>query len=101
LKYFYDLFQPGTLEQSEKLRVIVANLEEQKAGYVNLLNLITVNSLFDFVGINLFFNSLTNIRRFSVTRESKQILWTLKRNIFLLRRVRRCTLTQNVEERMR
>jgi hypothetical protein len=43
-----DLFvfiQPGTLEQSEKLRIIIANLEEQKAGYVNLLNLITVNSM--------------------------------------------------------
>jgi hypothetical protein len=35
---------PGTLEQSEKLRIIVANLEEQKAGYVNLLNLITLTN---------------------------------------------------------
>jgi hypothetical protein len=47
LNYSYDLFQPGSIEQSEKLRVIIANLEEQKAGYVNLLNLITVNLLFD------------------------------------------------------
>ena len=35
--------KPGSEEQCDKLRVIVANLEEQQAGYVNLLNLITVN----------------------------------------------------------
>ena len=35
--------KPGSDEQCDKLRVIVANLEEQQAGYVNLLNLITVS----------------------------------------------------------
>ena len=40
----FDSFsvKPGSEEQCDKLRVIVANLEEQQAGYVNLLNLITV-----------------------------------------------------------
>jgi cbb3-type cytochrome oxidase subunit 3 len=45
LLILYFVFQPGTAEQSDKLRVIIENLEEQKAGYVNLLNLITVNSM--------------------------------------------------------
>lgn len=45
--FVFSSLQPGTQEQSEKLRVIIANLEEQKAGYVNLLNLITVNESID------------------------------------------------------
>ncbi|CAF4631142.1 unnamed protein product, partial [Rotaria socialis] len=32
---------PGSQEQCEKLYIIIENLEEQRAGYVNLLNLIT------------------------------------------------------------
>ena len=50
LKYSYILLQPGSEEQCEKLRIIISNLEEQQAGYVNLLNLITVNfKAFDFL----------------------------------------------------
>ncbi|CAF3764721.1 unnamed protein product [Adineta steineri] len=35
---------PGSEEQCEKLRIIIANLEEQQAGYVNLFNLITLTN---------------------------------------------------------
>ncbi|CAF4541989.1 unnamed protein product [Rotaria socialis] len=35
---------PGSQEQCEKLYIIIENLEEQRAGYVNLLNLITLTN---------------------------------------------------------
>ncbi|CAF4287233.1 unnamed protein product [Rotaria sp. Silwood2] len=35
---------PGSQEQCEKLHIIIENLEEQQAGYVNLLNLITLTN---------------------------------------------------------
>lgn len=50
--------QPGCDEQREKLRSIVANLEQQQASYVNLLNLVTVRrktTLFKAVNVALVF----------------------------------------------
>ncbi|CAF1431855.1 unnamed protein product [Adineta ricciae] len=35
---------PGSDDQCDKLRVIISNLEEQQAGYMNLLNLITLTN---------------------------------------------------------
>ncbi|UJR31138.1 hypothetical protein I4U23_018645 [Adineta vaga] len=35
---------PGSDDQCEKLRVIISNLEEQQAGYMNLFNLITLTN---------------------------------------------------------